>query len=647
MHTRRAMIVALALLGGCTGTGENSPRIATIAVGQTDLDDPVLSPDGSMLAFTDRDRELDGVWIGDADGSDALLVSELSPDVGALAWSPDGSTLVFSFVDSTSRTVDLYAVRVGHDGQQRLTRSNLIEVRSPAFSPDGSTILFSARTGPAPSVWTVPAGGGDVTELPKAGYAGMFGGKWSPDGTRIAAGAFAGDSVFVVVLDVGSSEVRRVTTEGDEVLADWSPDGQELLYESLRAGQIDLWLIPAAGGVPRQLTRDVREDFEGRYSPDGRWIAYISKRGGQQDLWLVPSGGGEATRVTNDRAQEGRMSWAPDSRSLIYTQYDQVAHLYSVTTSGGALRQVSTGGENFLGPEISPDNQTIVYLAERGGLTGIYKMPIDGGAETPIITGSNSSDLVLSPDGSTIAFTSFRDSRPAVWAASLETGAEWQISPPGVVSFRPEFSPDGSRVAFESTAFGGESQLVTASVRGGELALVSELDDASNAEWSPDGMKIAFHKFVGAPDVRGMFVAPASGGSAIRLTAGQRVAGSPAAWSWDGTRIAYNVQSSTGGLHVYIMNADGSGKRRLTNDTRRESAPLWSPDDSEIYFGNPFWFGAANIATQDVRTIFELEGERQVRFFSLSSDRSVGVFQIFSTANVLARVDVRDVVDAR
>jgi hypothetical protein len=56
---------------------------------------------------------------------------------------------------------------------------------------------------------------------------------------------------------------------------EWSPDGKELLYESRRTGQRDLWILPIDGGKARQLTHDVRDDYAGAWSSDGEWIAFL------------------------------------------------------------------------------------------------------------------------------------------------------------------------------------------------------------------------------------------------------------------------------------------------------------------------------------------------------------------------------------
>jgi hypothetical protein len=78
----------------------------------------------------------------------------------------------------------------------------------------------------------------------------------------------------------------------------WSPDGQWIVFHARPEGQADLFVIPAAGGQPRRLTRHPADDCLPSYSHDGRWIYFQSMRSGQSQVWRMPAEGGEATQIT-------------------------------------------------------------------------------------------------------------------------------------------------------------------------------------------------------------------------------------------------------------------------------------------------------------------------------------------------------------
>ncbi|MEA2271920.1 MAG: hypothetical protein QOI98_628, partial [Solirubrobacteraceae bacterium] len=108
--------------------------------------------------------------------------------------------------------------------------------------------------------------------------------------------------------------------------------------------------------------------------------------------------------------------------------------------------------------------------------------------------------------------------------------------------------------------------------------------------WSPDGRRLAFVSFVG-PLNRGIQVINGDGTGRRRLTRGRALDDAPA-WSPDGTRIAFS--SATGGnpgfgvlnprSEIFMMNADGSARRRLTRNKVFDGYPAWSPHGTVLAF---------------------------------------------------------------
>ena len=95
---------------------------------------------------------------------------------------------------------------------------------------------------------------------------------------------------------------------------------------------------------------------------------------------------------------------------------------------------------------------------------------------------------------------------------------------------------------------------------------------ASGPDWSPDGTRIVFAEFW--PNWTEISVVDASDGSLDRLTDDKNLANEPA-WSPEGRRIAYMRGDGKGG-GIYVMNADGTGLRRLTHGSWDRS-PAWQP----------------------------------------------------------------------
>src|SRR6266536_465935 len=103
-----------------------------------------------------------------------------------------------------------------------------------------------------------------------------------------------------------------------------SPDGKSVAYVVTRADKAenktdsDIWLVPLAGGQPRQLTASPKQDRHPRWSPDGKWIVFESNRGGAFQLYLIAADGGEARQLTTIATEATQPVWSPDGRSIAF-----------------------------------------------------------------------------------------------------------------------------------------------------------------------------------------------------------------------------------------------------------------------------------------------------------------------------------------
>lgn len=635
------------MLGSLTGCAGDSvppapaPTPVVVETGLSDHGELIVSPDGRHIAFTVIEDLLRKAYIADIDGRNVRRVTPGARTVVQrdIAFSPDGSALAFIEADGPG-TGDLYSVPVSGGEPVRLTHL-ASQVNFLSFSPSGSRILFrSEHADPRGSIWTVPSAGGEIVRVETDPGIEILEARWLPDSTKIVMD-IRGDvplSGLVAVLDLTTGRVDRITAEGHEYVWSWSPDGTELVYESARTGQGDLWVAPIDGGPARQLTIDVRHEEEGAWSPDGRWIAYRSDRGGQSDIWIVQAAGGDPLRVTNDAALEARLVWTPDGNAIMYVRSEEARHLYAVTTAGGVPRTLSPAEQRFMGLDLSPDGNVVAHVQDQAGLGEIWLTPVDGGESRALVRGSENDDPRWSPDGSRIAYESRRGYRSSIWVVEVATGEERQASPPGMPAWLIDWSADGERILMHSPAEDGRPRIMSMPVAGGEPTAIADLNGFPVL--SPDGESLAFTWTIGGGE-RGVWVLPSAGGTATLLTAGQRVTSTPL-WSSDSRRIAYDVFSEDGGsVDVYVVNADGSDRRRLTNGPALESAYHWSADDSEILFrSGADGLSAVNVTTGGTRTLFE--GEPRVGdVVAVTPDGETIVFSSITARSQIMRVDLR------
>jgi serine/threonine protein kinase len=150
---------------------------------------------------------------------------------------------------------------------------------------------------------------------------------WSRDGSRIVFGSNRKGGIMNLYRKLLSaapgSEERLLSTSQPKFPMDWSPDGRFLLYDSIDPKRgVDVWALPLEGD--RKPFEVVQTDFNERlaqFSPDGKWIAYQSDKTGRFEIYLqpFPGSGGDSPVSTDGGAQ---VRWNPDGRELFYIAAD-------------------------------------------------------------------------------------------------------------------------------------------------------------------------------------------------------------------------------------------------------------------------------------------------------------------------------------
>jgi Tol biopolymer transport system component len=452
---------------------------------------PIMSPDGTRLAFTARDASgTIQIWVRSLD---TLTPRLLHGTEGASYpfWSPDGRSIAF-FAQETLKRVDIA-------GGPVLTLSEAVG-RGGSWHRNG-VILFS-RTTNSP-IFRIASGGGEpvaVTTL-TTGQRGHRFPSFLPDGRRFIYAALGATNEEIFVGSLDSNEAIRLLTADSNAL--YSPPGEllfvrdgTLLRQSFNATTLELSgeASPVAGQVALSgglAAFSVSEtgvlayrsgpgtsgnvqlawvDRSGKVvetvgapgpyrgidvSRDGKHIAVHRHDGSGGDVWLMDSARGTMSRFTFDAAQDNAMPiWSPDGSRIAFGSlrngkwgvYEKAAN--------------RTGGEQLLVESDlqkmpmswSPDGRFLLYWvigAKTGG--DQWMLPLTGDKKPiPLLqTSFNEAHAQISPNGKWVAYTSNETRRQEIYVRPFPSGdGIWPISVNGGTFAR--WRPDGTELFYMS-----------------------------------------------------------------------------------------------------------------------------------------------------------------------------------------------------
>ena len=254
-------------------------------------------------------------------------------------------------------------------------------------------------------------------------------------------------------------------------------------------------------------------------------------------------------------------------------------------------------------PSPTPRPQWIAFESKRGELGDyeIVAMRPDGSRQTNL-TRSWADDLApaWAPGGRQIAFVSLRDTLTGKWGlentsiygmafdpATAAAGEVWRITDGEGADGWPTWSPDGQRIAFHSDRSGNWDIWIVNADGSGLVQLTRDPGNDRYADWSPDG-KIAFTSNRGGNEDIWVLDADAAlrqgdDAAAVNLTKTPK-RDRYGIWSPDGRQLTFNTNRD-GDFEVYVMNADGSKPRKLSNSPKStEGLADWSPDGRRLVF---------------------------------------------------------------
>jgi dipeptidyl aminopeptidase/acylaminoacyl peptidase len=326
------------------------PRALTSETGSGVTSAPFWSRDGKLVYFAHRGD----LWQVAAVGGTASPAWTTPAAETDITCAPDGTRVAFT--RQGAQTGSELVVRMLEGGAERVVARDEQSIGGLAWSPDGQRIAYTAGSRSIRHEQTPEYSGAKiiytVTErVPGRGFVvGAAGGAAVP--IREAVGGtlrWLGNDR--VVFDRQSADFKRRST----FVVDAATGAGRLLHEEVDE---KFWSIPANTGAAAQP------------SPDGKWIAFLSDRDGWDHLYVMPAGGGEPLQVTKGEFEAWRPRWSPDSTRIAFdanlpgkpgTRQLGVATIAAGAQPQSAVTMITDAPGTHIAPEWSPDGARLVY----------------------------------------------------------------------------------------------------------------------------------------------------------------------------------------------------------------------------------------------------------------------------------------------
>jgi serine/threonine-protein kinase len=380
-----------------------------------------------------------------AAGGQPQVLTELKEGELSHRWPqflPDGKSILYAIGIGTSYDdAHIAAYRLDGGEQRTLIRGGTY----PRYVPTGHLVYYRAGTvmaapfdesrlevlgTPAPALEGVMGGSG-------GNGAGQFSFSGLGSLVYVPGGPQAGSDLTMVWVDHKGAAQPLPAPPHAYRNPRLSPDGRQVALDIAEAGKLDIWIYDLMRDILTRLTFEGLNDFAA-WTPDGKRVAYRTQRAGSWNIfWKAADNSGAEERLTTSQLSTSPQSFLPDGRSVVYAQQDP--------KTGWDLGVLPLEGErkpqpflqtsfNERGPQVSPDGRWVAYSSDESGRYEVYVRPFPGPGGRWQISTDGGAEVTWSRRGNELFYRT-GGQREKMMAMEIQT--------------QPSFVPGRPRLLFE------------------------------------------------------------------------------------------------------------------------------------------------------------------------------------------------------
>jgi Tol biopolymer transport system component len=426
-----------------------------------------FSPDGKQFTFVRRfEKDASALFIINADGTNEQNVVSIEPPRRLQVdptWSPDGKIIACPMlIDGFFK---ILAIEVANGKTAPISPKGWSVIRKLAWLPDSNSLIFIGTVkGNFHQLFQISYPGGEVRQI-TSDLNNYDDYSLSVDGRSLAAVKVEQTAHLWTTPSNDVTHALEITSgfeKFDGIYSlDWMSDSK-ILYTSSPSDDISIWTIETNGDNPKQL---VKGGHYPRVSPDHRFIVYRERIGSEVALLRMDLRDGSEKLLTKGIIHYPTFS--PDGKWLVFTKYNNRMALWKVPVEGGEATQILV--ENALCSAVSPTGKTIAFVLQRGGSPNrIALVSFDGGAimktfDAVLATNpfSNNQNLQWTQDGRAIYYIALVGGVSNIWRQPIDGSPPVQVTKfeTGRI-FNFAYSPDGKQLALSRGSLNSDVVLI-------------------------------------------------------------------------------------------------------------------------------------------------------------------------------------------